>query len=109
MRPSPPRPVRPIAASSRSTRGWGRDADDVVSISCDGCAMTGSTACDDCIVTFLVDRGTTESDGPVQGVDGGDAPGVALDASEARAVQLFQAAGLAPHLRHTGVLSLVGR
>ncbi len=58
----------------------------VLIISCDDCAMRGSEACDDCVVTFLCDR------------EPGDA--VVIDADEARAVRLLTGAGLAPRLRH---------
>jgi len=55
-------------------------------ISCDECAMEGTSACDDCVVTFLCGR----------------APGDALviDVVEARALRLLAQGGLAPALRH---------
>ena len=55
-------------------------------ISCDDCAMQGTSACDDCVVTFVCGR----------------APGEALviDVEEARAVRLLERAGLVPGLRH---------
>jgi hypothetical protein len=55
-------------------------------ISCDDCAMQGTTTCDDCLVTFLCDR------------EPGDA--VVIEVGELRAIRLLEAAGLAPGLRH---------
>ena len=55
-------------------------------ISCDDCAMQGTSTCDDCVVTFLTSR------------DPADA--VVIDVSEVRAVRALSRAGLAPALRH---------
>ena len=63
--------------------------------------MMHTSTCDDCIVTFLVDR---DERAPERGVTAG----VSLDAAEADAVRMLQNAGLAPRLRHSAVLSLVG-
>jgi hypothetical protein len=57
-----------------------------LTIDCDECVMQGTDACDDCVVTFLLDR------------DPGEA--VVIDAAEARAVRLLAGAGLVPGLRH---------
>ncbi len=56
-------------------------------ISCEECVMEGTSACEDCVVTFLCER----------------APGDALviDVVEARALRLLERGGLAPALRHT--------
>jgi hypothetical protein len=54
-------------------------------IDCDDCAMQHTSACDDCIVTALLDRAS------------GDA--VVLDLEEARAVRALQRGGLAPASR----------
>ncbi len=48
--------------------------------------MEGTSACGDCVVTFLCDR------------EPGDA--VIIDVVEARALRLLEAGGLAPALRH---------
>ena len=48
--------------------------------------MRNTNACADCIVTFLCDRDPED--------------GIVIDAAEARAVRLLEAAGLAPKLRH---------
>jgi hypothetical protein len=55
-------------------------------ISCDECVMEGTSACDDCVVTFLCGRAP------------GDA--VVIDVTEARALRLLEQGGLAPALRH---------
>jgi hypothetical protein len=55
-------------------------------ISCDECVMEGTSACADCVVTFLCER------------EPGDA--VVIDVAEVRALRLLEAGGLAPRLRH---------
>lgn len=59
---------------------------DPLTISCDECRMQGSDACDDCVVSFIVDRAPEEA--------------VVIDIEEARAVRLLASAGLLPGLRH---------
>jgi hypothetical protein len=63
------------------------DMDRVITISCDDCTMHGTSACDDCVVTFLCGRDPDEA--------------VVIDAAEARAVRMLANAGLVPDLRHT--------
>jgi hypothetical protein len=55
-------------------------------IDCAECVMEGTSACDDCVVTFVVER----------------EPGSALviDYEEERAVRMLAGAGLVPGLRH---------
>ena len=48
--------------------------------------MAGTTACDDCVVSFIVNR------------EPGDA--VIVDADEERALRNLHAGGLVPRLRH---------
>lgn len=55
-------------------------------ISCDECVMEGTSACADCVVTFLCDR------------EPGDA--VVIDVAEVRALRMLERGGLAPGLRH---------
>ena len=55
-------------------------------VDCAGCVHRGTDVCDDCVVTFIVDR------------DPGDA--LVVDADEARAVRLLERAGLVPGVRH---------
>ncbi len=54
-------------------------------IDCEECVMNGTSACDDCMVTFLVGR------------DRGEA--VVFDADEERDLRLLQREGLVPKLR----------
>ena len=56
-------------------------------IACGDCTMAGSSACGDCIVTFLCD-------GPAS------SRSVDLDADEAHTLALLRGAGLGPQLRH---------
>jgi len=55
-------------------------------IDCDECAMQGTSACDDCVVTFICSREPGEA--------------VVVDVAEARAIRLLSGAGLLPELRH---------
>jgi hypothetical protein len=55
-------------------------------IDCDECVMAGTDACDDCVVSFLVERRPGEA--------------VVIDADEQRAVRMLAGAGLVPDLRH---------
>lgn len=59
--------------------------DHSMSISCDDCSMQCSSACDDCVVTFLM--GTDSDDSLV------------LDLDQARVVRLLGKAGLVPDLK----------
>ena len=62
---------------------------DQVTISCDECRLEGTSACEDCVVTFLL---SSEDPRP--------APvGVLVDAAEARAMRMLERAGLLPSLR----------
>ena len=54
-------------------------------IDCDECVMEGTSACDDCMVTFLVGRERGEA--------------VVIDSAEERELQLLQGEGLVPQLR----------
>ena len=55
-------------------------------IDCDECVMAGTSACDDCVVSFIVNR------------EPGDA--VIVDADEERALRVLGEGGLVPRLRH---------
>jgi hypothetical protein len=57
-----------------------------LTIDCNEGAMAGTAACDDCIVSFIVNR------------EPGDA--VIVDADEERALRSLSAGGLVPRLRH---------
>ncbi len=56
-------------------------------IDCNTCTMQHSSACDDCMVTYLCEREPDDA--------------VVIDLAELRAVKLLSEAGLVPHLRHT--------
>jgi hypothetical protein len=55
-------------------------------IDCADCVMAGTSACDDCVVTFIIER------------EPGDA--VVIDADEERALRALGENGLVPRLRH---------
>jgi hypothetical protein len=54
-------------------------------IDCDCCTLRDTTACDDCVVTFLLGREPDDA--------------VVVDAAEARAMRMLERAGLVPALR----------
>jgi len=58
----------------------------VLTIDCDECEMQGTSACDDCVMTFLLDPRRDAA--------------VVIDAEEARAVRVLSDVGLVPGLRH---------
>jgi hypothetical protein len=75
--------VVPVASPRRAPeRGSGTS----FTIDCGECAHQSSPICEDCVVSFIVDRSP------------GDA--VVIDAGEARAVRLLEQAGLVPASRH---------
>ncbi len=51
-------------------------------IDCESCVMADTTACDDCIVTFIVNRPAREA--------------VVVDAEQAEVLRLMEGAGLVP-------------
>ena len=57
-----------------------------MTISCDDCTMQHTSACDDCVVTFICGREPDDA--------------VVIDATEVRAVRLLSDAGLVPKLRY---------
>ncbi len=59
---------------------------ETLTIDCGDCVMAGTDACDDCIVSFIVNR------------EPGDA--VVVDAAEERALRNLSEGGLVPRLRH---------
>jgi hypothetical protein len=60
-------------------------AERTITIDCDECKLQHTSACEGCLVSFLLER------------EPGDA--VVIDAAEARAVRLLERAGLVPNLR----------
>jgi hypothetical protein len=59
---------------------------DCQTIDCNDCVMANSDVCDDCVVSFIVNR------------EPGDA--LVVDAAEARALKMLGEEGLVPQLRH---------
>lgn len=72
----------------RAPRVPAADADrgEGLSIDCNSCAMQHTSACDDCVVTFICSRTPDDA--------------VVVDVDEWRAVRLLQDAGMVPKLRH---------
>ena len=56
-----------------------------LTIDCDCCALRDTAACDDCVVSFLLERDPEDA--------------VVIDADEARAMRMLERAGLVPTLR----------
>ncbi len=56
-------------------------------IDCADCSHRNSSVCDDCVVSFIVDRQPHDA--------------LVVDADEARAVRLLEQAGLVPGNRHS--------
>jgi hypothetical protein len=56
-----------------------------VTIDCDCCTLRHTDACDDCVVSFLLEREPEDA--------------VVIDADEARAMRMLERAGLVPTLR----------
>lgn len=59
---------------------------DVLTIDCGTCELHHTSACGDCVVSFVCDR-------PFDGA-------VVIEAAEARAIRLLGTGGLVPQLRH---------
>ncbi len=80
--PTAPAPLRavPVTLGRPTTPGGG------LVIDCDTCAHRDTSTCDDCVVSFLIDRSPKDA--------------VVIDAEEARAVRLLADAGLVPDVRH---------
>jgi hypothetical protein len=58
----------------------------MLTINCDECVMQHTATCDDCVVTFVVNREPGEA--------------LVIDVAEERAVRLLAGVGLVPRLRH---------
>jgi hypothetical protein len=56
-----------------------------LTIDCDCCTLRNTAACDDCVVSFLLEREPDDA--------------VVIDADEARAMRMLERAGLVPTLR----------
>jgi hypothetical protein len=66
--------------------GLTTESTDSITIDCGDCAFRASSACDDCVVSFILGREPDDA--------------VVVDAGEARALRLLGSAGLVPELRH---------
>ena len=93
-----PRPTRPRTATPPVSGGPGTEATEWSTISCDDCTMEGTAACTDCVVTFLCT-------GDAIPRSASSAALLEFDGQESDTLRLFQAAGLAPALRHVSRLS----
>lgn len=84
--------MRSEAGRSSTATGAGvvhddRGVDDaVLTIDCGACELHHTSACADCVVSFVCDRRPGEA--------------VVIDVAEARAIRLLGSAGLVPALRH---------
>lgn len=67
-----------------NNNGWG------ITISCDDCRMQSTSACDDCVVSFLL----RDDDEQVEQTP------LVLDLDQVRVVRLLGKAGLVPDLRY---------
>jgi hypothetical protein len=63
----------------------GLDAAGDLTIDCDCCTLRDTAACEDCVVSFLLEREPEDA--------------VVIDADEARAMRMLERAGLLPTLR----------
>jgi hypothetical protein len=63
------------------------ETDPALTIDCACCRLQGTSACEDCVVTFLLGRQPEDA--------------VVIDADEARAMRMLERAGLVPSLRFT--------
>ena len=66
-----------------NNNGWG------ITISCDDCRMQSTSACDDCVVSFLLRDDDEVEQTPL-----------VLDLDQVRVVRLLGKAGLVPDLRY---------
>ena len=58
----------------------------MITIDCGECVMRQTTTCDDCVVSFVMNREPGEA--------------LVIDVEEERAVRMLAKAGLVPRLRH---------
>ena len=73
-------------------------------INCGDCIMRQTSACADCVVTFVCES-TGRERHPSAGAPAADRDehtAIVFDMAEQRAVRLFAEAGLVPTLRHRG-------
>jgi hypothetical protein len=75
----------PTPSARADSEPVGPQAAGDLTIDCDCCTLRGTAACDDCVVSFLLDREPADA--------------VVIDADEARAMRMLERAGLVPTLR----------
>jgi len=77
----------PLAAPNDShiTIEFDSESEGGLTIDCDCCSLQNTNACDDCVVSFLLEREPEDA--------------VVIDADEARAMRMLERAGLVPTLR----------
>jgi hypothetical protein len=77
--------VTDISAALSGSTDADTDVEAAVTIDCDCCELRNTNACDDCVVSFLLEREPEDA--------------VVIDADEARAMRMLERAGLVPTLR----------
>ncbi len=73
--------------TTTSTSNSNTEPEGELTIDCECCTLRDTTACDDCVVSFLLGREPDDA--------------VVIDADEARAMRMLERAGLVPTLRFT--------
>ncbi len=80
-------PFTTVPVSLPSVRSRiGAEPPEAFTIDCAECRHQHTSVCDDCVVSFIVDRQPDDA--------------VVVDVEEARAVRLLAQAGLVPEMRH---------
>lgn len=82
-----PPPGVPVLVPMPHLREGGPHPEEAFTIDCADCCHRRTAVCDDCVVSFIVDRQPDDA--------------VVVDAEEARAVRLLEQAGLVPGVRHS--------
>lgn len=80
-------PVTPTTVPVQLLRAPLPSAPDPFVIDCAECEYQHTRVCDDCVVSFIVDRHPDDA--------------VVVDVDEARAVRMLEHAGLVPGVRHS--------
>jgi hypothetical protein len=78
-------PITRDTSTTTSTTAASSEPEGGLTIDCDCCTLRDTAACDDCVVTFLLEREPDDA--------------VVIDADEARAMRMLERAGLVPTLR----------
>jgi hypothetical protein len=75
----------PVLFAPTDTEPSDSEPEGDLTIECDCCALRHTAACEDCVVSFLLEREPDDA--------------VVIDADEARAMRMLERAGLVPTLR----------